>query len=137
MKALGRMSSLVIAGTMTLGAAALVVAPPSGAAARANSVDLTVKCSKGSLANLQVQREDNGQLSIDAGVDMARHVAGVPWRLRVTDNSTTIVSGVVKTAGDGSFSVSRLITPRSGANHVVVHATNLRTGETCVVSGTV
>ena len=33
-------------------------------------------CSKGSLSNLQVQREDNGTLNIDFGVDMSAHERG-------------------------------------------------------------
>lgn len=88
-------------------------------------------CTKGSLSNLQVQREDNGKLSVDFGVDMATHTSGVAWTVKVTDNGTTIYRGRVSTISDGSFSVTKSIAPRAGRNVVVATARNLATGETC------
>jgi hypothetical protein len=89
------------------------------------------KCSLGSVSNFQVQREDNGKLSIDFGVDMATHAAGVNWTYRVTDNRSLVIKGTSSTAADGSFSVTRTITPRSGTNHIVATAKNTTTGEIC------
>jgi hypothetical protein len=88
-------------------------------------------CSLGSRSNLQVQREDNGKLSIDFGVDMVTHVAGVKWTYRVTDNRSAVMKGTSSTVTDGSFSVTRAITPRTGPNHIVATAKNSATGETC------
>jgi hypothetical protein len=88
-------------------------------------------CSLGSVSNLQVQREDNGKLSIDFGVDMATHSAGVIWSYHVTDNRSLVMKGTSSTAADGSFSVTRAITPRSGTNHIVATAKNSTTGEIC------
>jgi hypothetical protein len=133
-----KLTTLGLASTLSLGlAAAGASAASAGSKPGASSVNLTAACSKGSLGNLQVQREDTGKLSIDVGVDMARHAAGAPWRIKATDNGTTVARGTVRTISDGSFSITRLIEPVKGANHVVFYATNLRTGETCKLGGTV
>jgi hypothetical protein len=114
-------------------------AGPASAAThpRTGSIDLTSRCSKLSYGNLQIQREDSGRLSLDVEVDMARHTAGVPWRLKVTDNGVTILSTIARTSSDGSVSVAQPFSPKAGANHVVLFAKNPRTGETCRLSGTV
>jgi hypothetical protein len=125
-----------IAAAVTLGTTAAGVGVASAAPGPQPSTAATASCTKTSRANLQLQREDTGTLSVDGGVDMARHTAGVPWRVRVTDNGATLASTTVRTISDGSFSITRTITPRAGANHVVFTATNLRTGETCVLNGT-
>jgi len=138
MNKMQKLTTVALAGSMSLGVAALGATAASAATrTRASSINLTAACSKGSLGNLQVQREDTGQLSIDVGVDMARHTAGVPWVFKATDNGATIASGRTATIGDGSFSVTRLLWPKAGSNHVVFTARNLRTGETCKISGTV
>jgi len=131
-------STVALAGAMSLGVAA-VGASGAGAATRprAASINANGTCTKGSASNLQVAREDTGQLSIDVGVDMARHLAKVPWHVKVVDNNVTIMNSNVLTASDGSFSLTRLISPRAGSNHVTFHATNLKTGEVCTISGTV
>jgi len=126
-------ASALTLGTVAIGATSALAATPKAA----SSVNLTSACSKGSLGNLQVQREDTGKLSIDVGVDMARHLAKVPWHVKVVDNNVTIMNSNVLTASDGSFSLTRLISPRAGSNHVTFHATNLKTGEVCTISGTV
>jgi len=90
-------------------------------------------CSKGSLSNLQVQREDNGTLSIDFGVDMSAHKSGVSWVVKVTDNGSILYRGNAVTISDGSFSVSKAINPKTGMNHVVATARNRSTGETCKI----
>jgi hypothetical protein len=109
---------------------ALVTAVAAGAipaqAATRNST-----CSLRSLSNLQVQREDNGRLSIDFGVDMVTHRSGVHWTYRVVDNRSVVMRGTASTIADGSFSVTRAITRLTGSNHIVATAKNPATGETC------
>jgi hypothetical protein len=131
------LSRLVIAGSVAAGGLAVAVVPAATAGAATTPVNTTVKCSGTSIANLQLQREDTGKLGIDFGVDMVRHKAGVQWAVTETDNGTTFVSTTAKTIRDGSFSITRLLTPAAGANTVVGTATNPLTGETCTVSGTV
>jgi hypothetical protein len=129
--------------SLTMLLAAAVVAVPVtaitagavGASAPARTAATAVvvngRCSKGSLSNLQVQREDTGKLSTDFGVDMARHTAGVAWKVKGTDNGVAFFATTVHTISDGSFSITRLITPKPGVNHIVAIAANPKTGETC------
>jgi hypothetical protein len=133
MKKFHKVTTLAVAGAMSVGTAA-AGASVAGAATRPKA-NTTTQCNKGSAGNLQVQREDTGKLSIDMGVDMARHVSGVPWKIRAYDNGKLIENATARTISDGSFSVTRLIAPLAGTNHVVFFATNLRTGETCRLNG--
>ncbi|MFI5034853.1 MAG: hypothetical protein ACHQFZ_01435 [Acidimicrobiales bacterium] len=94
-------------------------------------------CSKGSLSNLQVQREDNGTLSFDFGVDMTAHTSGVNWIVKVADNKSTVFRGNATTIADGSFSISRTLTPKTGTNHFLAVARNSATGETCRIRAAV
>ena len=130
-----RIAALVtlVAGITSAGA---VLAGTPAHAATPTQVVANARCSRTSWANLQVQREDTGKLSIDFGVDMAVHKAGVVWKAKITDNATTVYSGLPKTIADGSFSVTRVIAPQAGANHVTGTASNPATGETCKVSAT-
>ena len=100
-------------------------------AATKPAVNSNSTCSLGSVSNLQVQREDNGKLSIDFGIDMTAPTAGVKWSYHVTDNRSLVTRGISSTVSDGSFSITRAITPRSGTNHIVATAKNSATGETC------
>jgi hypothetical protein len=108
-----------------------MVAPAQASTKPAAVVNGT--CSKGSLSNLQVQREDNGTLSIDFGVDMSTHTSGVNWVVKVTDNRSMVFRGTSVTISDGSFSVSKAIAPKTGTNHIVAIARNPATGETCKI----
>jgi hypothetical protein len=138
MNTIKKLTTVALAGSMSLGLSAAGASPASAQTRpRASSINLSAVCSKGSIGNLQVQREDTGQLSIDIGVDMARHTVGVPWTFRVTDNGITVASGSARTIADGTFSVSRLMWPEGGANHFVFTARNLKTKETCKLAGTV
>jgi hypothetical protein len=131
-----RIARLVAAGAVSAaGLGTLAVLPVTQAGAAASSININAKCSGTSVANLQVQREDTGKLSVDFGVDMARHTAGVPWKVTESDNGTTFVSTTTKTISDGSFSISRLIAPKAGTNTVVGKAVNLVTHETCAIKG--
>jgi hypothetical protein len=113
------------------GGAGATVAPHAPAA---NVVVVNRRCTKGSLGNLQVQREDTGKLSVDFGVDMARHTAGVAWKVKGTDNGTVIFATTVRTISDGSFSLTRLVTPKPGVNHIAAIAANPASGETCYIT---
>jgi hypothetical protein len=133
-----RINRIIAAGTVgTAGLAALAALPAAQAGASTSSVNVSAKCSGTSVANLQLQREDTGKLSIDFGVDMARHIAGVPWKVTDKDNGTLIVNTTKLTAPDGSFSVSRVINPAPGTNAVTGHAVNALTGETCAISASI
>ena len=131
-----RFAAILITATAGLLAAGAVATGTPAGAATPTQVVANAKCSGRSWANLQVQREDTGKLSIDFGVDMAVHKAGVPWKASITDNTTSVYSGTVKTIYDGSFSVTRVITPLAGANKVTGKAKNTVTGETCTVTAT-
>ena len=133
-----RMTRILSAGAIgAVGLGALVALPTVQAGAATGSVVVNAKCSGTSVANLQLQREDTGKLSVDFGVDMARHTAGVPWKVTAKDNGTTLVNTTKLTISDGSFSVSRVILPAAGINKVVGHAVNTRTGETCTITGSI
>jgi hypothetical protein len=127
--------TLILLMTAGLASAGPLLASPPAQAATPGQIVVNAKCSGSSWANLQVGREDNGKLSIDFGVDMAIHRAGVVWKATVKDNTLTVFAGQVRTIPDGSFSVTRLITPLPGTNKVTGSATNPATGETCRVTG--
>jgi hypothetical protein len=109
----------------------------SAHAATPSAVVVNGHCSKGSLSNLQVQREDTGQLSIDFGVDMAAHTPGVAWKVGVTDNGSLVAATTVRTISDGSFSITRLIPPKPGVNHIHALAINPATREWCYLTASI
>ena len=119
------------------GLGAAVAVPVATAGAGTPPVNNTAKCSGSSTANLQLQREDTGQLSVDFGVDMARNQAGVGWKVTEKDNGTIFVNKTAKTIGDGSFSITRLRTPFAGLNTVKGTAVNATTGETCILKASI
>jgi hypothetical protein len=125
----------LIALPAALGIGALSTALPAHAAS--TSVVVNGHCSQTSLDNLQLQREDTGKISVDFGVDMARHTAGVAWKVKEYDNGVRFVNTTKLTIADGSFSITRLITPQPGVNKIVAKATNAVTGETCRISASI
>jgi hypothetical protein len=130
-----RIFRLVVSGAIGVaGLGAVSVIPTAAASATTSSVNINAKCSGSSVSNLQVQREDTGKLSVDFGVDMARHVAGVPWKVTESDNGTVFVNATLRTISDGSFSATRLIGPKAGTNTIAAKAVNSLTGETCKIS---
>jgi hypothetical protein len=130
---------LLAAATLAVPAAAITAGSASAASrpAATGSVVVNGRCSKGSLSNLQAQREDTGKLSIDFGVDMARHTAGVAWKVKETNNGGLVVATTVRTIADGSFSITRLVTPKPGVNHIAAIAANPSTGEMCFLRASV
>jgi len=131
-KKLTRLFATAAIGASGLTAAAALPAVTAGAAT--GPVNITQKCSGTSMVNLQLQREDTGQISVDFGVDMAKHRAGIAWKVVASDNGTVFVNGTTRTIRDGSFSVTRLLAPAPGVNTVAGKATNPLTGETCAIS---
>jgi len=128
---------VLIAASGLLAASAAVTLPALAvSAATPANVVVNGHCSGTSVDNLQVQREDTGQLSVDYGVDMARHTPGVLWKVTESRNGTTFVSKNVHTLADGSFSISRLLAPRAGINTIVGTATS-QTGETCTLTASI
>ncbi len=122
-----------LAGALSLSTVAVGV---TAAGAATSPVNVSGSCSQASVSNLQIQREDSGRLSIDVGVDMALHHAGVPWRVTVTANGHVVDRVTTATQKDGSFSISHYVAPTVGTNHVAFRARNLTTGETCVLRST-
>jgi hypothetical protein len=110
--------------------ATLVLSPAAHATTVASSGIKNGTCSKGSAYSLQVQREDTGQVSVDWGVDMARHVAGIKWAVHETRNGITFVNGTVKTISDGSWSITSTLNPQP-TNLITATAKNPATGEVC------
>jgi hypothetical protein len=127
-----RLALIALPAALTLGT--LGPALPTHAATP-TPVNITRHCTKTSMVNLQLQREDTGQISVDFGVDMARHQPGVTWKVKETRNGVTFVNRTARTIADGSFSISSLLTPRP-VNHIVATATNPTSGETCTISAT-
>jgi hypothetical protein len=132
-----RIPRSIAVGTLGIaGIAAGLALPAVRAGAATAPVNITARCSGSSTANLQLQREDTGAVSVDFGVDMARHKAGVQWHVTETDNGTVFVNKSVKTIRDGSFSVTST-RPPAASKTVVGTAVNPSTGESCSISGTV
>lgn len=132
-----RITRLIVAGAIgTGGLAAVTALPVAQAGAASVPVNITLKCSGTSMVNLQLQREDTGKVSVDFGVDMARHKAGVQWKVAETNNGTTFVNKPVKTIRDGSFSITSVLAP-AASNAVVGTAVNPASGESCSISATV
>ena len=127
-----RLAVIAVPVAIALGAAGTAL--PAHAA---GSVNKTGHCSGTSMKNLQLQREDPTHISVDFGVDMARHTAGVVWNVRETDNGTVFVNTTRKTISDGSFSITKLITAQPGTNTIVARATNPATGEVCRISASI
>jgi hypothetical protein len=128
---LWRLALIAVPAAITIGA----LGSPPAAHAAATSAAVTRRCSKTSVADLQLEREDNGRISVDFGVDMARHTPNVAWRVRETQNGTPFVNGIARTLADGSFSISSSLAPKP-LYRVVAAATNIATGETCTISAT-
>ena len=125
-----RLVAIAIPAVVGLG----VLAASAPAHAAVNNRTVAGHCTGTSRSTLQVSREDTGKLSVDFGVDMARHRSGVAWRVSEADNGTTFYHGTRYTLGDGSFDVSRLISPQPGTNTITASATNPATGETCTAT---
>ena len=119
------------------GLGAAIAVPVAAAGAATPPVNITAKCSGTSTVNLQLQREDTGKLSVDFGVDMARHKAGVQWKVIETDNGRTFVNKTARTIQDGSFSITSLLTPHAGLNSVTGTAVKATTGETCTLMASI
>jgi hypothetical protein len=127
-----RLALIALPAALSIGA--LGAALPAHAATP-TSVVVNGHCTKTSLDNLQLQREDTGQISVDFGVDMARHTAGVTWHVKETRNGVVFVNRYIRTITDGSFSISSLLAPQT-TNHVVATAYNPASGEFCTISAT-
>ena len=133
-----RLTRAIAAGAVGIaGLGAAIAVPVATAGAATPPVNITAKCSGTSTVNLQLQREDTGRLSVDFGVDMARHKAGVQWKVTETDNGTTFVSKTAKTIRDGSFSITSLLVPPAGLNTVTGTAVKAATGETCTLTASI
>jgi len=131
---LHRFALIALPAVLSLATVGLAV-PAHAATPGTAAVVVNGHCSNRSLSNLQLQREDTGQISVDFGVDMARHTAGVTWKVKETRNGVVFVNSTTRTISDGSFSISNLLAPKS-VNHIVATATNVKTRETCTIKAT-
>lgn len=133
-----RLTRTIAAGAVGFaGLGAAIAMPVATAGAATPPVNITAKCSGSSTVNLQLQREGTGKLGVDFGVDMARHKAGVQWKVTESDNGTTFVNKTAKTIRDGSFSITTLLAPVAGLNTVTGTASNATTGETCTLTASI
>ena len=132
---LRRLTLIALPAALAIGTIGAAVPALPAHAATPTAVVVNGHCSKGSLSNLQLQREDTGKISVDFGVDMARHHPGVTWQIKETRNGVVFVNSTTRTISDGSFSISSLLAPKS-VNHIVATATNPATGETCTIKAT-
>jgi len=128
---LRRLALIALPAAVSLGALGLAV-PAHAATPGTAAVVVNGQCTNRSLSNLQLQREDTGQISVDFGVDMVRHTGGVTWKVKETRNGAVFVNTTTRTISDGSFSISSLLAPKS-VNHIVATATNSKTGEACTI----
>jgi hypothetical protein len=130
-----RFNRLIATGALGLAGLGLVaVLPVTAASAAPSSVNINRNWGT-SVANIQVQREDTGLLSVDFGVDMAKHGAGVPWKVTITRNGKLVASTTAKTISDGSFSITRVLTPVPGTNTFVARAVDTLTGQAWSITG--
>jgi hypothetical protein len=122
-----------VALSAAIGGSALLASVPARAA---SGVIVNGHCTGSSMYSLQVQKEDTGKISVDWGVDMSRHTGGVAWHVTEADNGLVFVNTTVKTIADGSFSVTRLLSPQA-TNKITASAKNPATGETCSAHATI
>src|SRR5450756_995568 len=95
----------------TSGLTAVAALPVVTAGAATGPVNITKTCSGSSIVNLQLHREHGGKLSVDFGVDVARHKAGVTWKVALPGNGTAFVNGTTRTRSAGSVSYTHLTLP--------------------------
>lgn len=114
-----------LATTLGLG----LVLAPSAVASGGGGVRASGSCSSGATWNLKA-KHDNGVIDVEGEVDANR--AGQAWKWSISDNGTVVRSGsATTTAPSGSFSVTRRIGNRAGADHIVFRANRPATGQTC------
>ena len=130
-----RFNRIIATGAIGLAGLGLVaMLPAASASAAPSSVNINRNWGT-NVANIQVQREDTGLLSVDFGVDMAKHSAGVPWKVTITRNGKLIASTTARTISDGTFSITRVLTPVPGTNTFVAHAVDTLTGQAWSITG--
>ena len=102
---------------------------PSASASGGGGVRASGTCSSGATWTLKA-KHDSGAIEVEGEVD-ANH-AGQTWNWSISDNGTVVRHGSATTrAPSGSFSVTRRIGNRAGADRVVFRATRPATGQTC------
>jgi hypothetical protein len=78
---------------------------------------------------------EGGRVEVDFEVDTAR--AGKTWRVRVTHNGTTALTGTRVSDHEGDFDVEVHTSNASGADHYTARATQAATGAVCVGTGSI
>ena len=106
-----------------------LVLAPSASASGGGGVRANGSCSSGATWSVKA-KHDAGVIEVEGQVD-SNH-AGQAWNWSISDNGAVVRRGsATTTAPSGSFSVTRRIGNRAGADHVVFRANRPATGQTC------
>ncbi|GAB3599125.1 hypothetical protein GCM10027446_30580 [Angustibacter peucedani] len=118
------------AATLALAAVTTAAVATAGpAAAKGSDVRTSGSCSAGGHWKLKAG-DEGSRLQVEYEVEAGRR--GQLWAVTISDNGTTVYKGSHRTAGASpSFEVLRLVTDRSGTDHLVGYARNTTTGATC------
>ena len=107
----------------------LALAPSASASGGGAGVRTAGSCSSGATWTLKAKHDDR-LIQVEGEADTNR--AGQAWNWSISDNGTVVRHGSATTrAPSGSFSVTRRIGNRAGADRVVFRATRPATGQTC------
>ena len=125
------MSRSLIPLTLSLFAAALLAVPAASAKGGHPGVTVRGTCNQQSTSKLKLSRDD-GRIEAEFEVDQNRN--GVPWKVTLRRNGTSVASLTAKTsAPSGSFEIRRLIADRPGTDRISARATRA-SGEVCTAS---
>jgi hypothetical protein len=123
------MSKLTVLLAAVVALAALVVASGASAKGGGTAVVKSGSCSGNATWKLKV-KPDDGALETEFQVD--QNVAGRAWKIVIRQNGVQRFRGIRTTkAPSGSFTVRRRLDDKPGADHIVVKARALATGQTC------
>jgi hypothetical protein len=122
---------ITLAATLAVSGAALTVAPIASAK-NSPSVRVQGVCTRSSTANLKLSSDDS-RIEVEFQVDQNRN--GVPWKVTIRRDGTTVVSASATThAPSGSFSLRRLI---SGPHGTVIATATRSNGERCTARASI
>ena len=107
--------------TVGLTAPLLATATPAFASGGGGGVSASGACTNGGHFELKA-KHDSGRIEMEYQVDSDQ--AGQVWAVRITDNSTVVVSRHATTAGpSGSFTIRKVIANQPGPDKIHAHAT--------------
>lgn len=128
-----RVGYAVGAGVLTVGLLGGTVAAAASAGAAAAAPTVTGTCSSGGTkVFMTAQNSDPGLLEASFEVDHAQ--AGSVWNVTLRHDGVVYYKHARTAAGDGSFSVDRVLTNLAGIDRFSGRAVNTATGAICTVS---